>query len=106
MGLFLFIDGPALVCRWVYFPIVWPHTSRTDEVEVTPGRFPHFFVLRSHKFALFLELRIPVYLRRKPFLIDAEELFSKIVLCRNLFVLKPAYTTAGTTQQLGLAFLH
>ena len=26
MGLFLFIDGPALVCGWVNFPILWPHT--------------------------------------------------------------------------------
>ena len=26
MGLFLFIDGPASVCGWVNFPILWPHT--------------------------------------------------------------------------------
>ena len=26
MGLFLFIDRPALVCGWVNFPIVWPNT--------------------------------------------------------------------------------
>ena len=26
MGLFLFIDRPALACGWVNFPIVWPHT--------------------------------------------------------------------------------
>ena len=26
MGPFLFIDGPALVCGWVNFPILWPHT--------------------------------------------------------------------------------
>ena len=25
MGVFLFIDGPALVCGWVNFPILWPH---------------------------------------------------------------------------------
>ena len=25
-GLFLLIDGLALVCEWVNFPIVWPHT--------------------------------------------------------------------------------
>ena len=25
MGLFLIIDGPALVCEWINFPIVWPH---------------------------------------------------------------------------------
>ena len=36
MGLFLFIDGPALVCRWVNFPILLPHTPRTNEVEVPP----------------------------------------------------------------------
>ena len=29
--MFLFIDGPALVCEWVNFPI------RTNEVEVPPG---------------------------------------------------------------------
>ena len=23
--MFLFIDGPALVCGWVSFPILWPH---------------------------------------------------------------------------------
>ena len=26
MGLFLFIDGPASVCGWVDFPMLWPHT--------------------------------------------------------------------------------
>ena len=26
MGLFLLIDGPALVCDWVNFPVVWLHT--------------------------------------------------------------------------------
>ena len=26
MGLFLFIDRPSLVCGWVNFSIVWPHT--------------------------------------------------------------------------------
>ena len=26
MGLFLFIDGPASVCGWVNFSVVWPHT--------------------------------------------------------------------------------
>ena len=26
MGLFLFIDGPALVCGWINFPILWPDT--------------------------------------------------------------------------------
>ena len=25
MGVFLFIDGSALVCGWVNFPILWPH---------------------------------------------------------------------------------
>ena len=36
MGQFLFIDRPTLVCGWVNFPIVWPQTPRTNEVEVTP----------------------------------------------------------------------
>ena len=26
MGLFLFTDGPPLVCNWVTFSIVWPYT--------------------------------------------------------------------------------
>ena len=37
MCVLLFIDGPALVCEWVNFPILWPHTHpRTNEVEVPP----------------------------------------------------------------------
>ena len=36
MSLFLFIDGLTLVCGWVNFPILWPHTPRTNEVEVPP----------------------------------------------------------------------
>ena len=35
MGLFLFIDRPTLVCRWISFLIVWLHTL-TNEVEVIP----------------------------------------------------------------------
>ena len=38
MGLFLFIDGPSLVCGSVNFPILWPHDPRTNDVEVPqPG---------------------------------------------------------------------
>ena len=46
MGLFLFTDGgPALVCGWVNFPILWPHTP--VQMKLTPPRSPTlgFFVL-------------------------------------------------------------
>ena len=33
MGVFLFIDEPALVCGWVNFPILWPHTPVQTKVE-------------------------------------------------------------------------
>ena len=65
MGLFLLIDGPALVWGWVNFPIVWSHLSRKDQVEVTPA--PGFCVLRfdhkvkipyKHTFAILLTYNI------------------------------------------------
>ena len=36
--MFLFIDGPALVCGWVNFSILWPHPPppRRNKVEVPP----------------------------------------------------------------------
>ena len=36
MGLFLFIDGPALVCEWVNFPILWPHTLVQMKLKCPP----------------------------------------------------------------------
>ena len=33
MGLFLFIDRAALVCGWVNFPVVWPHTPVQTKFE-------------------------------------------------------------------------
>ena len=43
MGVFLFVDGLALVWGWVNFPILWPYTpvqpyNRTNKVEVPPPR--------------------------------------------------------------------
>ena len=37
MGLFLFIDGPASVCGWVNFPIVWLHTPVQKKLQWPPG---------------------------------------------------------------------
>ena len=37
MGLFLSIDRPTLVCRWVNFPIVWPHTHVQTKLKWPPG---------------------------------------------------------------------
>ena len=37
MGLFLFIDGPALVCGWVNFPILWPNTPVQTKLKWPPG---------------------------------------------------------------------
>ena len=48
MGLFLFIDGgPALVCGWVNFPILWPHTPMQMKLKCPPPGSPtlDFFVL-------------------------------------------------------------
>ena len=36
MGVLLFIDGPALVCRWVNFSDPVATHPRTNEVEVPP----------------------------------------------------------------------
>ena len=36
MGLFLFIDGPVLVCGWVNFPILWPHTPVQMKLKCPP----------------------------------------------------------------------
>ena len=36
MGLFLFIDGPALVCGWVNFPMLWPHTPVQTKLKCPP----------------------------------------------------------------------
>ena len=36
MGVFLFIDGPALVCEWVNFPILWPHTPVQTKLKCPP----------------------------------------------------------------------
>ena len=36
MGVFLFIDGPALVCGWVNFPILWPHTPVQTKLKCLP----------------------------------------------------------------------
>ena len=38
MGLFLFIDRPTLVCGWVNFPIVWPHTPVQTKLKGPPGK--------------------------------------------------------------------
>ena len=45
MGLFLFIDGPPLVCEWVNFSIVWPHTPVQAKLK-----------FRSHHFRLELAI--------------------------------------------------
>ena len=37
MGLFLFVDGPALVCGLVNFPILWPHTLVQMKLKCPPG---------------------------------------------------------------------
>ena len=38
MGVFLFIDGSALVCGWVNFPILWPRTPvQTTQVRYGKG---------------------------------------------------------------------
>ena len=37
MGLFLFSDGLALVCGWVNFPILWPHTPVQMKLKCPPG---------------------------------------------------------------------
>ena len=42
MGLFLFIDGPTLICGWVNFPIVWPHTPVQMKLKWPPGVFQVF----------------------------------------------------------------
>ena len=34
--MFLFIDGPALVCGWVNFPILWPHTHVQTKLKCPP----------------------------------------------------------------------
>ena len=34
--MFLFIDGPALVCRWVNFAILWPHTPVLTKLKCPP----------------------------------------------------------------------
>ena len=36
MALFLFIDRPALVCGWVNFPTVWPHTPVQTKLKWPP----------------------------------------------------------------------
>ena len=37
MSLFLFIGVPALVCGWVNFPILWPHTPVQMKLKCPPG---------------------------------------------------------------------
>ena len=37
MGVFLFIDGPALVCGSVNFPILWPHTPVQTKLKCPQG---------------------------------------------------------------------
>ena len=37
MGLFLFIDGPALVFGWANFSILWPHTPVQMKLKCPPG---------------------------------------------------------------------
>ena len=34
--MFLFIDGPALVCGWINFPILWPYTPVQTKLECPP----------------------------------------------------------------------
>ena len=34
--MFLFIDGSALVCGWVNFPILWPHTPVQTKLNCSP----------------------------------------------------------------------
>ena len=38
--MFLFIDRPALVCRWVNFPILWPHTLVQMKLKCSRGQIP------------------------------------------------------------------
>ena len=35
--MFWFIDGPTLVCGWVNFPILWPHTPVQRKLKCPPG---------------------------------------------------------------------
>ena len=35
--MFFFIDGPALVCGWVNFPILWPHTPVQTKLKCPLG---------------------------------------------------------------------
>ena len=37
IGLFLFIDEPALVCGWVDFPTLWPHTPVQMKLKCSLG---------------------------------------------------------------------
>ena len=36
MGVFLFIGGPASVCGWVNFSILWPHTPVQTKLKCPP----------------------------------------------------------------------
>ena len=46
MGLFLFIDGPALVFGWVNFPILWPHIPVQMKLKCPPP--PGFQKISTH----------------------------------------------------------
>ena len=35
--MFLFVYGPALVCGWVNFPILWPYTPVQTKLKCPPG---------------------------------------------------------------------
>ena len=39
MGVFFFIDGPALVCGLVNFPILWPHSPVQTKLKCPPPGF-------------------------------------------------------------------
>ena len=59
MGLFLFIDGPALVCGWVNFPILWPHTPVQMKLKSPPRAF--YFQLLLSKIPIEISLRSSPY---------------------------------------------
>ena len=48
MGLFLFTDGPALVCGWVNFPMLWPNTPVQMKLKL-PGNISNLHnAVESH----------------------------------------------------------
>ena len=58
MGVFLFIDGQALVCGWVNFPILWPHTPVQTKLKCPPPEEQNLssetFIYYGNKLAAFV----------------------------------------------------